>query len=193
MESTKDIILACACDQYLTDGYKGLSMRKIADKANISATAIYRHFGSKDELFHFLVRKGFSTYTRYLIPALDEKTAQKRLNKTMEYALDFILEQPKYFELIFSKSETKDELANFDDLRAESKISFDFYTTRISECMKEGYLKQDNPGEVAVLLLSAYMGFFSLYGSGLLPRSKKDIKSLYWRTIEKILFGIAAK
>lgn len=192
MNDTKDTILACARDQYLSDGYKGLSMRKIADKAGISATAIYRHFSNKEELFHRLVKKGFGTYTYYLTPALEEETAELRFKKTMEYALDFILEQPKYFELIFVKSETKDELANFDDLRIDSKISFDFYTDRINECIEEGYLKDDNASEVSVLLLASYTGFFALYTSGLLPRSKKEIRALYWRTVERIMVGVIA-
>ena len=192
MSSTKDVILDCARDQYLTVGYKGVSMRKIADKAGISATAIYNHFSNKEELFHRLVKKGFGMYTQYLMPALEEPSAELRFKKTMEYALDFILEQPKYFELIFVKSETKDELVNFKDLRSDSKISFDFYTARIQDCIDEGYLKDDNPSEISVLLLASYTGFFSLYTSGLLPRSKKDIKALYWRTIDRLLKGIEA-
>jgi len=191
MKTTKDDILACARDQYLSDGYKGLSMRKIAQKAGISATAIYRHYSDKEELFHQVVKKGFNTYTQYLIPAVNENTAEKRFKKTLQNALAFILDHPRYFELIFVKSETKDELANHDDLRAESKVSFDFYTARISECMDEGYFKKDNPGEISVLLLAAYIGFFSLYTSGLLPRSEKEIKRLYWQTIERILEGIS--
>ncbi|OUR89813.1 hypothetical protein A9Q81_20855 [Gammaproteobacteria bacterium 42_54_T18] len=190
MNSTKDTILACARDQYLSDGYKGLSMRKIAQKAGISATAIYRHFADKEELFHHVVKKGFGTYTQYLTPALKESTAEKRFMKTLENALAFVLDQPKYFELIFVKSETKDELANFNDLRTDSKISFNFYTARIEECMEEGFLKEDNAGELSVLLLSAYIGFFSLYTSGLLPRSKKEIEQLYWRTIDRVLVGV---
>jgi len=165
-------------------------MRKIAVKAGISATAIYRHFSNKEELFHRLVKKGFGMYTQYLMPALEETSAELRFKKTMEYALNFILEQPKYFELIFVKSETKDELANFDDLRIDSKISFDFYTACITECIEEGYLKKDDPSELSVLLLASYTGFFALYTSGLLPRSKKDIQALYWRTIDRMLKGV---
>ena len=39
-------------------------------------------------------------YTQYLMPALEEPSAKKRFKKTMVYALDFILEQAKYFEYI---------------------------------------------------------------------------------------------
>ncbi len=190
MTSTKDIILECARDQYLTEGYKGLSMRKIAHKAGISATAIYRHFSNKEELFHHVVKKGFTTYTEYLIPAENEATPELRLRQTMGNALEFVLDHPRYFELIFIKSETKDELAQFDDLRADSKISFNFYSTRIKECIEVGYFKEDNPGELSALLLSAYIGFFSLYTSGLLPRSPKEIKKMYWRSIDRLLNGL---
>jgi len=192
MASTKDIILECARDQYLSEGYKGLSMRKIAQKADISATAIYRHFSNKEELFHHVVKKGFATYTQYLTPAENEATAELRFKKTLDNALNFVLDHPRYFELIFVKSETKDELARHDDLRADSKISFNFYTARIQECIEEGFLKKDNPGEVSALLLAAYIGFFSLYNSGLLPRTPGEIKKLYWRSINRVLDGLVS-
>lgn len=191
MSSTKDIILACSLDQYLQDGYRGLSMRKIASKVGISATAIYRHYSNKEELFHQVIKNGFGTYTNYLLPATQEETAEKRFYKTLEYALDFVMDHPRYFELIFVKSDSKDELANHNDLRKDSKISFDFYTARINECIETGYFKEDHPGEVSALLLSSYIGFFSLYIGGLLPRSKKEIKQLYWRSVERIMSGIA--
>lgn len=191
MNTTKDTILACARDQYLNEGYRGLSMRKIAEKAGISATAIYRHFSNKEELFHRVVEKGFNTYTWYLTPALKEPTARLRFRKTLELALSFVLGHPRYFELIFIRADIKDELVYHDDLRAKSKVSFDFYTARISECMEEGYLRRDNPSEISALLLGAYIGFFSLYLSGLLPRSEAEMKKLYWRDIDRLLAGIA--
>ncbi len=193
MTSTKELVLACSLDQYLQDGYKGLSMRKIAQKVGVSATAIYRHYSNKEELFHQIIKNGFATYTDYLQPATEEATAEKRFYKTLQYALDFVLDHPRYFELIFIRSDTKDELASHDDLRKASKISFDFYTARITECIAEGVFKKDNPGEVSALLLASYIGFFSLYIGGLLPRSEKEIKKLYWRSVERMMAGIVVE
>jgi len=70
MNGTKETILAAACDIYLLEGYKGMSMRKVANKAAISATAIYRHFENKEALHHQVLREGFRTFDSYLQPAL---------------------------------------------------------------------------------------------------------------------------
>lgn len=188
--STKDNILSCALDLFLSDGYRGLSMRKIALCADISPTAIYRHYADKEALFHIILKKGFSLLMQHLQPALKGETARQRLELSIEYYLDFMIEHPKYCELIFIKNESRDELASHEELRVYSKTTFDFDTLRIQECMDAGDLKPDNASEVSLLLLSTYIGFFSLYVSGLLPRSKTQIKALYWKSMNRIFEGL---
>jgi len=190
MTETKDRILLSARDLYLSDGYKGISMRKIAERAKISPTAIYRHYADKEALFHILLRTGFSTLMDYLKPALEGGTALERFQLAVEYYLDFMVEQPKYCELIFIKDESREELASHDDLRVYSKATFDFDTARIQECMDEGYMKEDNASEVSLLLLATYVGFFSLYVSGLLPRDEEQLRALYRKTVERIFNGL---
>lgn len=188
--TTKDKILECALDLFLSEGYKGLSMRKIALCADITPTAIYRHYDDKEALFHIILKKGFGMLMSYLTPALQGETAFDRLKLTIQYYLDFMIEQPKYCELIFIKNESRDELASHDELRAYSKTTFDFDTQRIQACMDTGDIKQDNASEVSLLLLSTYVGFFSLYTSGLLPRSEAQIKKLYWNSMNRIFEGL---
>jgi len=190
ISSTKDRILECALDLFLSDGYKGLSMRKIALCADITPTAIYRHYHDKEALFHVILKKGFSMLMNYLKPALKGETALERFKLAIQYYLDFMIEQPKYCELIFIKNESRDELSSHEDLRAYSKTTFDFDTQRIQECMDAGDLKQDNASEVSLLLLSTYVGFFSLYVSGLLPRSEAQLKDLYWKSMNRIFSGL---
>jgi AcrR family transcriptional regulator len=192
MNPTKDKILECALDLFLSDGYKGLSMRKIALCAGVSPTAIYRHYDDKEALFHIILKKGFTMLMSYLKPALEGETALERLRLSVQYYLDFMIEKPKYCELIFIKNESRDELASHEELRAYSKTTFDFDTRRIQECMDSGDLKQDSASEVSLLLLSTYVGFFSLYVSGLLPRSESQLKELYWHSMDRIFKGLNA-
>ncbi len=49
---TRDKILDAARELFVTEGYEGVSMRKVAEKIEYSPTAIYVHFADKNELFH---------------------------------------------------------------------------------------------------------------------------------------------
>ena len=47
---TRTIILAAARSRLLTDGYAGLSTRKVADEAGVPLSQLHYHFGSKGRL-----------------------------------------------------------------------------------------------------------------------------------------------
>src|ERR1700745_2207774 len=48
---TRDKILDAARELFVTEGYDGVSMRRVAEKIEYSPTAIYLHFADKQELF----------------------------------------------------------------------------------------------------------------------------------------------
>src|SRR5260370_31868956 len=57
---TRDKILDAARELFVTEGYEGVSMRRVAEKIEYSPTAIYVHFTDKNELFHELCRQDFA-------------------------------------------------------------------------------------------------------------------------------------
>ncbi len=57
---TRDKILDAARELFVTEGYEGVSMRRVADKIEYSPTAIYVYFADKNELFHELCRQDFA-------------------------------------------------------------------------------------------------------------------------------------
>ena len=57
---TRDKILDAARQLFVSEGYEGVSMRKVAEKIEYSPTAIYVHFADKNELFHELCRQDFA-------------------------------------------------------------------------------------------------------------------------------------
>lgn len=57
---TRDRILDAARELFVTEGYEGVSMRKVAENIEYSPTAIYVHFADKNELFHELCRQDFA-------------------------------------------------------------------------------------------------------------------------------------
>jgi AcrR family transcriptional regulator len=56
--AVRESILHAARELFVTEGYRTVSMRKIAERIEYSPAAIYGYFGSKDEIF-YARRRGF--------------------------------------------------------------------------------------------------------------------------------------
>jgi AcrR family transcriptional regulator len=57
-EPTRDRILACAAEQFATEGYAATSIRDIARMAGVTVGAIYAHFPSKGRLLAAVYQEG---------------------------------------------------------------------------------------------------------------------------------------
>lgn len=193
MTDTKEIILNAACDIYLEHGYKGMSMRKVAARANISPTAIYRHYDNKEALHHHVLRLGFRTFDSYLKGALAGSTAMERLNLAAERFYAFAIEQRKYYEILFLTMDHTVEHKVKGALLEDATVSEKFMAELVHSCMQEGSLKKDSPQEVALLLFSACNGFFGLYYSKKRTDTPGEMKAKYLRTYLRLLQGLQKK
>lgn len=190
MTATKNIILAAACDIYLQEGYKGMSMRKVASKAGISPTAIYRHYENKEALHHQVLREGFRTFDSYLQLALAGQNALECLNLAADRFFAFATEQRKYYEILFLTMDHTVEHKVKGTLSQDATVSHKFMVDRVKDCMEEGALKKDNPDEVAMLLLSTCNGFFGLYVSKKVTGTPAQMKANYERMYQRLLHGL---
>jgi AcrR family transcriptional regulator len=94
LDTTRHLLVA--------EGYNNLSMRKIARAVGCSATSIYLHFENKDALFHALIDEGMDQLHERLLAA-DVPTAPvaERLEVLCRTYIDFGLENPEYYEVMF--------------------------------------------------------------------------------------------
>lgn len=187
---TKETILAAACDIYLLEGYKGMSMRKVAAKAAISPTAIYRHYENKEALHHQVLREGFKTFDSYLQPALLGKTAMDRLNLAAKRFFAFATEQRKYYEILFLTMDHTVEHKVKGALQKDANVSEKFMVDRVRECIEDGYMKEDSAEEIAMLLLSTCNGFFGLHVSKKVTVSLEKMAGQYDRMYQRLLHGL---
>src|SRR5215207_10855214 len=58
-DRVQDAILTAARELFVTEGYRNVSIRKIADRIEYSPAAIYSYFPSKDDIFFALAEEGF--------------------------------------------------------------------------------------------------------------------------------------
>ncbi len=193
MSDTKEIILSAACDIYLLEGYKGMSMRKVAERAGISATAIYRHYENKEALHQQVLREGFRTFDFYLQPALAGKSPLERLHFAAERFFAFATEQSRYYEILFLTMDHTVEHSVKGALIKDATISQVFMVDRVKDCMHEGSLKNDDPGEVATLLLATCNGFFAMYVSKKTSDTLPEMKAKYDRMYRRLMQGLQSE
>ena len=190
MIETKDKILSAACEIYLDQGSKGMSMRKVASKAGLSPTAIYRHYESKDALHHQVLIDGFRTFGSYLYLAIEGTSPLERLHKAADAFFNFATEQARYYELLFLTMDSTNEISVDKVLKKEARATYEFMINSVQDCMDSGIFKTDDSEEVAMLLLSVCNGFFGLYVSNKFEGSIQEMKEKYDRTYLRILSGL---
>jgi AcrR family transcriptional regulator len=99
---TRQAILDAARDLFVTEGYRNVSMRKIAERIEYSAAAIYSYFPSKDDIFFALAEEGFRLLAeRVMTSVLHIPDPLDRLRTGLQAFYAFSKTNPEYFELMF--------------------------------------------------------------------------------------------
>lgn len=104
-EAVRRSILDAARDLFVSEGYRNVSIRKIAEKIEYSPAALYGYFPSKDDIFYALAEEGFRLLHRSHTDTSDvELAALEPLDRIKAIFLrlyEFSRQHPQYFELMF--------------------------------------------------------------------------------------------
>jgi AcrR family transcriptional regulator len=97
-------ILEAARDLLAEGGVAGLSMRQIADRVGVTATAIYHYFDGKQDIVNRVVLSAFERFGSYLKDAMKShpKGSVERLHALGDAYIRFAFENDAYFRVIFS-------------------------------------------------------------------------------------------
>ena len=97
-------ILEAARDLLAEGGVERLSMRQVADRVGVTATAIYHYFDGKQALIDRVVFRAFERFGSYLREAMDAhpKGSVERVIALGEAYLRFAFENQAYFRVLFS-------------------------------------------------------------------------------------------
>src|SRR5437867_2767362 len=160
MSDLRGRITVAAQELFAAEGIEGISMRKIADRVGVTATALYRHFRDKDEILEEIINAGLAILEKYLAPALKAEDPYRRLRGLIDAYLRFALEQPRYFDLAF---QVPGPTTHFSEaLERHSHITFRLAVEQVSLCMDTGIFRKGDPIETAVYLWSTAHGLVML-------------------------------
>lgn len=185
-------ILACACDLYLDEGLEGFSMRRLARRVGVTAPALYRHFAGKEEVLLAVVVEAYGTLMQYLHPALGGPTPEDRFLRAGEGYLDFALEHPRYYEILYSYKKFLGLEALPEEIRALVQGLNQFWLDRVRECMDAGLLQRDDPEVVGRTFWALSHGILSIYLRGMLRVDEAGIREAFRESMRHLMDGVGA-
>src|SRR5580698_716002 len=112
---TRDKILNAARELFITQGYDGVSMRKVAEKIEYSPTAIYVHFADKEDLFHQLCTQDFARLSEVFQSSAMPLDPVERLKQIGRTYVGFGLQYPNHYKLMFMTSHPPEQLNEEDE------------------------------------------------------------------------------
>jgi AcrR family transcriptional regulator len=98
---TRDKILDAARELFVTEGYEGVSMRKVAEKIEYSPTAIYVHFADKEELFRELCHEDYAQLAQVFQSSMISTDPVERLKQIGAIYVDFGVRHPNHYKFMF--------------------------------------------------------------------------------------------
>lgn len=99
-EAVRARILDAARELFTSEGYRNVSIRKVAEKIEYSPAALYSYFPSKDDLFFALAEQGFRELHEFLRRPRPYDPLEAVRDGFMHY-YRFSRTHPQYFDLMF--------------------------------------------------------------------------------------------
>ncbi len=98
---TRDRMLDAARELFVTEGYEGVSMRRVAEKIEYSPTAIYVYFADKEELFRELCHQDYARLAAVFQSSLMSSDPIERLRQIGAIYVDFGTRYPNHYKFMF--------------------------------------------------------------------------------------------
>lgn len=153
-------ILDAARDLMATGGLEALSMRAVAERVGVSATALYHYFENKQALVDRVVRSAFERFGASLEAAArrEPRGSMERVAALGEAYIRFALENEAYFRVIFSI--TLKDPRSLDELPGGG--GYPLLRTCVAEAITSGAMRPADPDLVAHFLWSTVHGIVTL-------------------------------
>ncbi len=191
-EAVRRAILNAARELFVKEGYRHVSIRKIADKIEYSPAALYSYFPSKDAIFFALAEEGFLLLTRALRDCCEPGAEPIEAVRTaLWHYYKFSRTYPEYFDLMFVDRSVPTIAIDWEGFGFVNDMMQELVES-IRRCMEAGQLAARIDAAAALHVLWAAM-----HGAATLAMSRRlapgeDPDALARDTLEATLTGLRA-
>ena len=156
----KEELISSACTMCEATGHDHMSLRSIAKEANVSQTAPYRHFKTKESLLAEVSKRGFEELTDKMKLAISKENIKSAKDRFLEMGLaylEFGLEKRKTYDLMHSTIIDKVE---FPELLNAAQGAFDELVQVLTELFP--VLSEDDLGKKCIKFWAMMHGLVGL-------------------------------
>ena len=176
---TKDLILKVSKEEFISKGYNNSSLRNIALKCHITATAIYRHFKNKEEIFEAVIAP-FISYFNEITGYIEKKDNEFLNNNNVSEMWSFEHDGVFQFKILFGEYNDLVKLIvkERNSWFKEFIVNYEYEATLryINQMKKQGYkIKDFNLISFNVLLGSYLEAYLNLLDMNL---TKEELSSI---------------
>ena len=159
----RKMILDASMKLFIEEGYSHVTIRKIADIIEYSPTTVYLYFKDKDEIFYNLHELGFQKLAEKNQSLDGIKNPLMRLYKMGENYLDFGMENPEYYDIMFIQHAPMAALMQMEDCNWHyGDSALNALKQTIEEAMAQGLICQGNVEAAAMGVWGMVHGMVSL-------------------------------
>jgi AcrR family transcriptional regulator len=189
-QSTKSTIAIAARQILEEEGADAVTMRRVADVANITPMAIYRHYEARAGLLKSLADIGFADLAERIARKSFSGTTGERLLEMAEIYLNHALENPRLFELMFLVK--REGARRYPvDFKAGRSPTASLMADAVRAGMKKGELLDDDAWEIVFEMGAFSHGLIMLYLGGRIAVGARGFRALYRRSFKRYLRGIS--
>jgi AcrR family transcriptional regulator len=186
---TSDRIRSAAARLVDREGAEALTMRRVAKAVGITPMAVYRHYADRDGLLNTLADAGFEVLAERITSTPLPANPEQQLMTILDVFLDFALERPRLFELMFLRPR-KGARQFPEDFRAGRSPTAKFAVAALEAGMKTGAFRKDDAFEIAFETGALLQGMVMLYLGGRMGTSAEEFRALCHRAFRRYTYGI---
>jgi AcrR family transcriptional regulator len=163
---TRDKILDAARELFVSEGYEGVSMRKVAERIEYSPTAIYVHFADKEELFRDLCHRDYAALAEVFQSSMISTNPMERLKQIGAIYIDFGTRYPNHYKFMFMTTHPAHELDEADrEMMGNPEMdAYAFLKWAVQQALDAGCFRQEliNADLISQTLWASVHGVISL-------------------------------
>lgn len=177
-QEMRDNILRAAMKLFLEESFEKTTMRRIAEAIDYTPGTLYWYFKDKDEIIFALHQRGFEMLFAKQQPTMAIADPVERLRKLAEVYIEFALENPQYYDLMFINSATGRCIEKADGEWKIGDAAFGVLRETVRQVIESGRMRgTSDPDVAAYACWAAVHGIASLLirnRCGMLPEADRE-------------------